>query len=336
MKLHRATSISDPSNPGEARRAAIGIATAASMDEADTGRVALVVTEVATNILKHAGKGYVLLKSIEESEGGPGVEIIGLDRGRGMPDLAECLRDGFSTAGSPGTGLGAISRLASHWDVYTAPERGTAIVARVLRKGNGALGQPAFCAGAIRTPAPGESQCGDDWAVLSNPDGLAVLVVDGLGHGPEAAKAAAAAVRVFCPGEPPDAVLRRVHLASQSTRGVAASCAAINFDAQTLEFAGVGNVAGLLAWPGGTKNLIGQNGTLGGQIGRVRTNAYAWARNACLIMHTDGLTTSLSPQAYPGLLTRDPSLIAAVLYRDFVRGRDDATILVIREARAQE
>jgi len=52
-----------------------------------------------------------------------------------------------------------------------------------------------------------------------------------------------------------------------------------------------------------------------------------------LVLHSDGLVSHWSLDAYPGLAARDPSLIAGILYRDFTRGRDDVTVVV---AKAEE
>jgi anti-sigma regulatory factor (Ser/Thr protein kinase) len=331
--------VTDSSDPGEARRFAVGIAAQLGFDEADRGRVALVVTEASTNIVKHATKGEILLRVIDGAEGGPGVEIIALDRGPGMADVASCFRDGFSTAGSSGTGLGAIARLTNEFDLHTKPNGGTALWARVYPRGwRTPIREDRMEVGGVRVAAPGETQCGDDWTLSRDERGLTLLVVDGLGHGPEAAKASFAGVGAFRPGMPPDAILSDVHLALQSTRGAAGSCAVVDLEAQSVSFAGVGNVAGAIVTVSGTRNLVTQNGTLGaphGAGGRIRSFDYPWIGGACLVMWTDGLTTHTNPQGYPGLIARHPCLVAAVLYRDFVRGRDDATVVVAKEIRTR-
>jgi len=97
--------VTEPSQVGEARRAAVALANLLGFDETEIAKVALVVTETASNLVKHAAGGIVLLTPIE-SGGVVGVEVLALDRGPGVADLAACLRDGFSTAGTPGTGLG--------------------------------------------------------------------------------------------------------------------------------------------------------------------------------------------------------------------------------------
>lgn len=337
MDSHRVLPIADPSDVGEARRVAVSLASSARFDQADTGRVALVVTEIATNILKHAGKGQVLLRPLRQLTTDPGVEVLGLDQGPGMVDVARCMQDGYSTAASPGTGLGAISRLASTFEIYSAPKLGTAVLALMLPKSR----EPApddgrlMCRG-VRVPAPNETESGDDWSFVPTPHGIRVLLADGLGHGPEAAKAAREAVRIFNERSQlsiPE-MLMAAHHALASTRGAAAACAEIDLDAGLVNFAGVGNVAGMLAGLGEFRSMVTQNGTLGGKVGTIHPFTYPWRKGGCLVLHTDGLNTHVDPSHYPGLLLKHPTLVAAVLYRDFVRGRDDATVVVCRPPRA--
>src|SRR5436305_2476683 len=118
---------------GEARRRAAGIAAALRLDETTAGRLALVVTECANNLWKHGGGGEILLNPLGTDASG--VDVLALDRGPGMGDVARCFQDGYSTAGSAGTGLGAIRRLSSECDVFTADGQGTALLARVQKNG---------------------------------------------------------------------------------------------------------------------------------------------------------------------------------------------------------
>jgi hypothetical protein len=77
-------------------------------------------------------------------------------------------------------------------------------------------------------------------------------------------------------------------------------------------------------------NLVSLNGTAGHQCERIQEFNYPWPEDGLLILHSDGLSTSTGLETYPGLAARDPALIAGVLYRDFCRGRDDATVVVVK------
>jgi anti-sigma regulatory factor (Ser/Thr protein kinase) len=316
----------------EARRVATKVAVEQGLDETAAGKVALVVTEAVTNLVKHGGGGELLVGATADDE----VTVLALDRGPGMANLAECLRDGFSTSGTAGTGLGAIARQAARFDIHSLPGVGTAVVAGV-RKPRHAPPVSRFDTGGVSVPAPGESLCGDAWVAAPVVDGLKVMVVDGLGHGPLASEAAQHAVAAFQPaaGRPVDQIIDAVHGALRSTRGAAVGVAAIDTRRRVVTFAGVGNIQGsIVAADGPARSVVSHGGIAGQGKPRVQVFSYPWPEGAMLVMTSDGVTSHWTLNAYPGLWQRDPFLIAGVLYRDFVRGRDDATVVVARERAA--
>jgi hypothetical protein len=76
--------------------------------------------------------------------------------------------------------------------------------------------------------------------------------------------------------------------------------------------------------------MVSVNGTLGHQMTRARQYEYPFEADSLLILHSDGLSANWSPDKYPGLFQRHPGVIAGVLFRDFRRIRDDATVAVAR------
>jgi anti-sigma regulatory factor (Ser/Thr protein kinase) len=332
--------VEETSKTGEARRAARKMAVELGFDESLAEQVAIVVTEACTNLLKHAGRGEILLTKVpSETAGGEcWLEVLALDRGPGMNNLNRCLQDGYSTGGSAGEGLGAIMRLSSTSDFYTVPEKGTAILARwtsrsaVPRAGDLAK---KLSVGAVNVPMPGEEVCGDAWGVEQNDDHTTILVADGLGHGPEAHAASREAVRMLHlnPGLPPKALTERVHQALRSSRGAAVAVARIDSRRGTIVFSGVGNISAQI--DGGDKasqHMVSVNGTAGHQTQVIREFSYRWPEDGLLLLHSDGLTSGTALNAYAGLAARECSLIAGVLYRDFNRGHDDATVVVAKAA----
>jgi anti-sigma regulatory factor (Ser/Thr protein kinase) len=325
----RVIALDDRSRPGEVRRAASVLASRLGADESDAGRVALIATEAATNVVKHARDGEMLLYGSRRA-GGWTVGMVAVDRGPGMRDVGACLRDGRSTSGSPGTGLGAIRRLASTFDVHSCPA-GTAVLAEVR---GGPDGCAAFEAGVLRVPCPGENTCGDDCAIAATAEGrCVVLLVDGLGHGLAAAAAAEEATRLFraSPGGGPEAILAMLHEGLRGTRGAAAAVAEIDSRGRTIRFAGIGNVAGRVYADGTTRSMVSHHGTLGHQAARIHGFTYPLSSNAIVVLHSDGISARWELDAYPGLAGRHPMLIASVLYRDFARRTDDASAVVLRE-----
>lgn len=331
MSEHARIEIQDSSHVGGARRYVSEVARRAGLSEAVVGRVALAATELATNLVKHAREGSLLVRALGELPG-DGVELLSVDRGCGMPNVAAAMRDGFSTAGSNGIGLGAVARAADQFDVYSVPDAGTVVLARILGAPAGAAGNGKL--GAVCLACPGEVVAGDAWAVVDKGGRRTLLVVDGLGHGPAAALAASESVRLFRSAEPaaPTEIVQRLHLGLRATRGAALAVAELDPARELLRYAGIGNIAGTILANGTTRSLVSHHGTAGHDARRIQEFSYPLPRGATLVMHSDGLTARWSTERYPGLLERHPATLAAVLYRDFARGRDDATVVVLREA----
>lgn len=324
--------IRESSQIAEARRMARALAQQSGFAEQDAARIALVVTEVATNLVKYANDGELLIGSVE-ADGETAIDTIALDRGPGIKDLAGSLRNGYSTTGSPGTGLGAIIRQSAIFDIYTQPGKGTAVFSRV-RPGQRSASGPrgGLEIGAVCKAAPGETISGDAWKASFQPDGGIIVVADGLGHGSAAAEAAREAVRAFdgSPYHSPASTVSAMNGPLRSTRGAAVAVAQIDFAARTVVFAGIGNISGTLINGGVTRNMVSHNGIVGHAMRSVQEFVYPCSRSTLVILHSDGLTTQWHLQDYPGLTEKHPGVIAAILYRDFTRGRDDVTVVVAR------
>lgn len=320
--------ILDRSSIGEARRAAIVSAQALGFDEERRSDIGIVATETATNVLLHAGSGELLLCPCSEGQTA-WLDVFALDSGPGIEDISRAMEDGFSTIGTAGQGLGAIARIADASSMYTTPGKGTVYWSRFVT----GEGLSAIELGIINIPVRGETECGDSLFIRRGSVVSTYMVVDGLGHGPgaaEAAKEAVATVQRQLP-DPPSATIERTHDALKKTRGAAMSIARVNHDLRTLTYAGVGNIGAIIVTGTESRTMVSQNGTLGAVLPRtVQEFNYPIERSTLLVMFSDGLSTKSSLTGYPGLQNRHPALIAAVLYRDFSRKRDDATVLVAR------
>lgn len=319
--------IADSSQVSEARRAAEAQAVALGLNQTERGRLAVVTTELATNVLRHGGGGAMLIDSRDR-----GVHVLALDKGPGIKNLAECMRDGYSTGGSAGQGLGAVTRMADVFDIYGAPGHGAAAYAQV--RAGAAPKQNAFTAGGVSVPVKGETQCGDAWAFWHRDGEAALIVADGLGHGPFAATAARAAISLWqteAARSAPAELLTRAHGALRATRGAAVSCLRVQRAAHTLTYAGVGNVAGtIVSAELKMRSMVSNNGTVGMEVRRIQEFQYPLEAGATVILCSDGITTHWRLDQYPGLLQRHPAIIAGVIYRDHNRGRDDATVAVLK------
>jgi anti-sigma regulatory factor (Ser/Thr protein kinase) len=313
--------IDDSSKVGEARRAAQELANFEFNAEL-AGKVAIAATELANNLLRHADGGELLMQTLGADETAS-MELLAIDRGPGMSDIARCMADGYSTAGTPGTGLGAVRRLATEFDIHSVPGQGTIVMARF-----GARSELRY--GAVSLAMPGEIDCGDAWHVATDANGTTVMVVDGLGHGTFAAEAARTGVAAFksSPADPPQEILQRAHRAMSRTRGGAAAVARLSNGALT--YAAVGNITGYLVSSEKSQGLVSHNGTLGLNHRPARQLEYKAAPGALLVMHSDGVSARWDLRQQPELRRAHPAIIAAALYRDHGRdGRDDATVVVI-------
>jgi hypothetical protein len=265
--------------------------------------------------------------------------MLALDKGPGIRDITRAMRDGFSTSGTAGEGLGAIQRLASVCEIYSQPDKGTALLARISnaprppeRSGHQVRSLDDRI-GVISVALRGETECGDAWRIVLGRRLISVLLVDGLGHGPEAAAAASIATAMFprLGASPPDEALQAVSDAMRKGRGAALSIATIDEGARLVRFSGVGNVDGRVLAADQTEHLIPQNGIVGHTMPVVRSTIVPWPVRGFLVMHSDGISPRWRLDAYPGLMTAHPALVAGVIYRDFGRDRDDATILLLAD-----
>lgn len=322
----RVVPVEEVTQVGQVRREALGLTTLAGFDALDAGRVGLAATEIATNVLRHGGGGHVLLSLIRGSDG-LGVEICGVDRGPGF-SLAQCLPDGYSTAGSQGQGLGAIQRQSTVFEVWS-----DAVGAVVLSRIHAAESQDRdLDYGALRAPMRHESVCGDGWSLRWDEDRLVVAILDGLGHGPQASEAADLGLSVIdeFAGLAADDYLARMHTRMSRTRGGAAAVFCLEAGSGQGTFAGAGNIAATLLSGAVTRQLPSHPGIVGSNYRHAQPFRFDVRPGSLLLMHSDGLQTRWDLKRYEGLQHRHPALIVAVLHRDFDRGRDDTGIVAVR------
>jgi anti-sigma regulatory factor (Ser/Thr protein kinase) len=291
-------------------------------------RVAIIASEFTSNVVKHAASGFLIAQACDDAEGA-GIELIALDRGPGIRDLTRALQDGHSTAGSAGTGLGAAQRLADVFHVYSRPGNGTVALARITPRLE--TGCRAIACG-LAQPLDGECECGDGYAWRENGMRASVLLADGLGHGPGAAAAASRAIEVFraMGAISAQGSVEAVHARLRSTRGAAIAVAHLDIPRGKVDFSGIGNITGALVERGQTRRMLSDHGTAGHVAGRIRSLAYPFSTSPLLILHSDGLRSGWDLTTYPGLSEAHPALVAAVLLRDWKRGRDDASVIALR------
>ena len=318
----------DSSSVGEVRRTALLAAHRLGFDETRSGELALLATEVSRNVLLHGGGGQIVLAGMNEGQG-PVARILALDQGAGIANIPQAMADGYSTIGTMGAGLGAMKRIATVLDIFTA-KSGTIVL---LELGQAAAKDKLQIAG-MAIPYPGERVCGDGWSCHSQPERTITLLVDGLGHGWEASEAAKEAIETFRRRVelPPGQILHYLHEALRKTRGAVAAIAEIRPKENSLVFAGVGNISCSLFSKDASQSFVSHNGTLGGRTSKIQEFRAAWPADAVLVLHSDGLQAKWDLTSYAGLASRHPAIIGGALLRDFRRQRDDASVVVVKAA----
>jgi anti-sigma regulatory factor (Ser/Thr protein kinase) len=330
LEMHQVTPVHESSHVGQVRRGIQELAGRMKASEDVRGRAALVATELSTNLLKHSiSGGHILYRAIMEDSGPPvSMEIVSIDKGRGIPNIGRALNDGFSTAGSPGTGLGAIQRMSDSMEIFAA--NGTVISTQVSPR-LGSRKPPTARIRSICVPLEGYDISGDYIVVVNRSPKVRIIVSDGLGHGPEAAQASHLAAVVFrnnLASELPE-LMMNIHEALKPTRGAAVALADYDLSTRKLKYVAVGNIESRVCTETECRGCGTLNGTAGVRIPTLVQFEYDLPDGAILVMHSDGISSRWSFTNYPGLSMKTPGAIAGVLFRDFARKRDDATVVVL-------
>jgi anti-sigma regulatory factor (Ser/Thr protein kinase) len=321
--------IDDPSAPGRARRVTAALAAELGFSATRVAEIEIAVTELGTNLRKHARDGVLLLRSVRAVEQAA-VEVVAVDSGPGIPNVDEALADGRSSTGTLGVGLGAVTRLADTFAVVSEPGEGTIVTARFHRRRGIPDELPGEASAGITRPIDGEDVCGDAYAVCDEDGRMRLMMCDGAGHGPLAAWAAQAAVRSFHedPSGDPAAILGRIHAAMRGTRGGAVAVTDLDLARRTVRFAGLGNIAACVVAGGRKHGMVSIPGIAGYQARTIKAFDYPLPADSTVVLHSDGLTERWSPDGR--LFGRDPLLVAAALLRDAGVRKDDAGVLVAR------
>jgi anti-sigma regulatory factor (Ser/Thr protein kinase) len=315
---------------GTARRAAEVRAHQLGLGQNRVAEVGLAVTEIATNVHRHGGGGSLLLRAVRYADTAA-LEVVAIDAGPGMSDVVASRRDGHSTAGTLGIGLGAIDRLADRVDISSIRERGTVVIARF--EGDRKQRTAREPASGITRAIAGETVCGDAWAVRREGERTLVMVADGSGHGPLAALASREAVRVLRAGvgvSSPEPALRAVHQALSGTRGAAVAVAELDPVAGVVRFAGIGNIAGAVITGDTKQSMVSIGGVAGFRQPTIRLFTYPLEASALVVLHSDGVTPRWGAADLGPVLGRSALLVAATVLRDSAVRPDDACVAVAR------
>jgi len=301
---------------------ALACARALGFDEDAAQRLERVVTELESNLARHARAGRLLIATRTQQSD---VEVIAIDEGPGLGEHGAA-HHGVSTGG-----LGVVRAAAQAFDLYSSP-RGTVVLARVRRQGAVLPPHGEFSVGGVCVPVRGEVVCGDAWIAAFEGKQARLMLADGLGHGPGAAQAAGEALLAFRahPMASPGQHMHAAHRRLGGTRGAAVSVFALDAQQGTVRLSGAGNVMGRVLSGVSDKSLMPQSGTVGLRVRAPEEATAPWPPHAVLIAFSDGVISRWDALPLHPLLGLEPTLLAAVLLRDHCRGADDATVVVMR------
>ena len=308
---------------------------AAGFGATEVGKIDIIVSELTSNLVKHAGgTGELLYRVLVNQGSGPSFEIICIDKGPGINDVIHSMKDGISTTRTLGGGLGSMERLSAMFQVLSMPGWGTVLYARM-----GAVPKEGLTAGSnievrgLCIPKVHEEVCGDGYAVTQNRTHTKILFGDGLGHGKHAAEAINAAKEFFLKSGDTDPViiLRRIHEHVRRTRGLVVTVACLDKKEAVWNICGIGNINTRMYTGIEYRTYMAYNGTVGLNIPTsMKATAIPLERNQHLIMCTDGIMTRWQLNRYPYAFKYDPFIVAGAIYKDFSRGTDDASVFIAK------
>lgn len=301
--------------------------------EARVGNIDIAVSELTSNLIKHAGKGELLYRFSNEMHERV-FEMISLDNGPGLKDVAHSMKDGVSTTKTLGQGLGALQRLSNAFFMYSIPKWGTICYSRIYAS---PVVAPEDSNGmkfrTLNISKPGQKMSGDGFHVVHNASHTKIFMGDGLGHGQEAFTAVQLAISNFkkCEESDPSGIIRFIHEPVKKTRGLVATVAVADHQLKKWRICGIGNISTRLYQGLTSKSYISYNGIIGLQLPvTLKNHVSELDQHQCLIMCSDGIRTRWDLAQYPSILRHDPIMLAAVIYKEHSRKTDDMSILIAR------
>lgn len=350
MEIKRDNIISLPidheSDIGICRRKGVALSKEMGFDNVKQGEIAILISELGTNVLKHGGgKGKIVISQIENEQFQKAIEIWCCDSGNGIPDLRNALVDGFSKKNTLGIGLGAITRLSDEIEINPASQSyfqneyfsGQNNFDHCLRSikwvpSNKKISlNKNLITGAVSRCHPGEHLNGDAFLIVNVDKDLTVAaVIDGLGHGKEANLASEKAKEqiILKSDLPLDSLMKHVHNSIRGTRGATIGIARINTKTNRLQFSGIGNIESFIISSKTKKTLLSFGGIMGHNMRTPRVFDFDFLSDDTLCMYSDGITTRWRQEDIDWNIS--PQKNAEQIINNHSRPNDDATILIIR------
>lgn len=307
----------------------------ARFSEQQRANIDVVVSEITSNLVKHAGNGELLYRiRTQPNASSDALDIISIDNGPGMADPVKMMQDGVSTTGTLGQGLGAINRLSNKTQIFSIQKWGTVLYSSVGCETQSHVHKTTdIDVRAITINKPREIVCGDGYRFRKTESGAIVFFGDGLGHGTQAKEAIDRAGDFFMRTEEhePVNILRQMHERIKNTRGLVGVVADFNANDHEWNIAGVGNISVRLYTGSQYHSYMSYNGSVGLAMPKsMKASTYVADRNQRLIMCSDGIHSRWELSRYPSILRQDDLVAASAIYKDYCRGNDDASVVIAK------
>ena len=328
-----------------AKRFAVKTASDINFTDLEIGEISIIVSELAENMIAHkAVSGKIIISDIKSGDR-RGIQIIAEDKGPGIPNTEQVMKDGYSQNSSLGIGLGAVKRFSDEFDIMSnyyghnisayknKKSPGTVIISRKWlkkNKGNMKEDEPGISIGVMSRPKENETHNGDEYIIKHYNSKTLIAVIDGLGHGPEAENAAKTGRRTIMENyqESLEVIIRQVHQDLKKKRGAVCSIALIDHKLKVMDYIGIGNVKTMIFNAPKPIRPVNFNGLLGSNLNKMKIFRFPWDDKNVIIMLSDGISGKFDFDCYPGILEKHPVAIADIILRDFSKKYDDATVVV--------
>jgi len=340
--------IDNEADVGVCRRKSVSLAAKLGFDEVKTGEVAILVSELVTNVLKHGGgKGKIVICYLQSDDDRKAIEIFCCDAGNGILNVDEALYDGFSEKQSLGIGLGTIRRFSDIFEIGPLITDSHSVlnsntlnnykhclrIVKWLPETHWLGTNRSLVTGAVSRSIPGETLNGDSYIIhhLSSTKTIAA-VIDGLGHGKEAHLASnIIKEQILLKTELPlGDLVKYIHQASRGTRGAVIGIVFINTELSKISFVGIGNIEGFIVSEASKKNLISFGGILGHNIRTPQVFEFPFQKGDSICLFSDGINTRWNINDINW--KEHPQKNADFLINNYSRLNDDATVLIINYA----
>lgn len=297
-------------------------------------KMELVCNEIVTNQIKHA-QGSGMLQIWDPVNAKQSIDIFGLDYGPGIENLEHAKKDGTTTTGTLGKGLGAIERLSGENAIYTMIKdansvnswHGTAIWSRFTpgkKEKKGVLESGSY----IRA-FQDNFYNGDYIEIKNGLGGLKWAHLDGLGHGKLAADAVVPARSILNEETCLEDKIASLSEKLKFGRGAVGVLGEIDASGKRLRISGVGDMQAYLIEDNERRAMNLASGILGRQHRSVVVNDIAFAQRAVAITASDGIK-SWNIETFPMLWRLHPQMIAFVMGNILARRSDDISLMVVR------